>query len=144
MSTQDTIRLLRECDAGVKMGAASIKNVLDHVKSSALKEKLAVCMRAHEALGNEIQSLLERYQDEGKEPGAAAKGMSWMKTSLKLGLEESDQTVAELMTDGCNMGVKLLSRYLNQYQTADEISKDIAGRLIQLEEELAAGIRPFL
>ena len=36
------------------------------------------------------------------------------------------QTVADLMTDGCNMGVKSLSRYLNQYKAADEQSKNIA------------------
>ena len=32
MVEQDTIRLLRECDAGVKMGVSSIEDVLDNVK----------------------------------------------------------------------------------------------------------------
>jgi hypothetical protein len=70
--------------------------------------------------------------------------MSWIKTNVKLGMEESDATVAELMTDGCNMGVKSLNRYLNEYKAADEVSKDIAKRLINLEEKLAVDIRAFL
>ena len=48
------------------------------------------------------------------------------------------------MTDGCNMGVKSLHRYLNQYRVADEASKGVARRLIGLEERLTAGIRQYL
>ena len=67
-----------------------------------------------------------------------------MKTNMKLGMDMSDGTIADLMTDGCNMGVKSLNRYLNQYEAADEVSKDIAKRLINLEEQLAIDIRQFL
>ena len=70
--------------------------------------------------------------------------MSWMKTNMKLSMEESDATIAELMTDGCNMGVKSLNRYLNQYKAADEVSKDMAKRLINLEEKLTVDIRQYL
>lgn len=82
--------------------------------------------------------------DDGKEPTPIAKGMSWIKTNMKMGLDNSDQTIADLMTDGCNMGVKSLNKYLNQYEAADEVSKDIAKRLINLEEQLAVDIRKFL
>ena len=41
------------------------------------------------------------------------------------------------------MGVKSLSRYLNQYKAADETSKTIAKRLIALESELSADLRGF-
>lgn len=67
-----------------------------------------------------------------------------MKTTVKIAVDESDQTIADLMTDGCNMGVKSLNKYLNQYEGADEVSKDIAKRLIHLEEQLAIDIRSFL
>ena len=63
---------------------------------------------------------------------------------MKLGMEESDATIADLMTDGCNMGVKSLNKYLNQYEAADEISKDITKRLINLEQQLTIDIRKFL
>lgn len=144
MIEQDTIKLLRECDAGVKMGVASIDDVLDQVHSRVLKQYLTECKKKHEQLKNEIQTLLKKYHDDGKEPTPIAKGMSWIKTSMKMGMDNSDQTIADLMTDGCNMGVKSLNKYLNQYEAADEISKDIAKRLINLEEQLAVDIRKFL
>lgn len=144
MVEQDTIKLLRECDAGVKMGTSSIEDVLEYVNSEELKKYLSDCKEEHEKLDKEIQTLLDKYKDDGKEPDPIAKGMSWMKTNIKLVMNDSDHTIADLMTDGCNMGVKSLNKYLNKYEAADEISKDIAKRLINLEEKLAVDIRKFL
>ena len=73
-----------------------------------------------------------------------AKGMSWLKTNMKLIMHESDSTIADLMTDGCNMGVKSLNKYLNEYEAADEVSKDICKRLIKIEEKLLAQMRAYL
>lgn len=144
MIEQDTIKLLRECDAGVKMGVSSIDDVVDKAKNGELKKLLSDCKEEHEKLRGEIEGLLDSYHDEGKAPNIVAKGMSAMKTNLKLGLDYSDETIADLMTDGCNMGVKTLNRYLNQYAAADEVSKDITKRLINLEEKLAVDIREYL
>ena len=144
MIEQDTIRLLRECDAGIKMGISSIDDVLEHVESDRLHSSLVQCKKEHEKLQGEIVTLLGKYQDSGKNPNPIAKSMSRVKTGMKLGMDDSDATVADLMTDGCNMGVKSLSKYLNQYKAADEVSKDIAKRLIHLEAQLAGDIRGFL
>ncbi len=144
MIESDTIKLLRECDAGVRMGVASIDDVFDHVRSEKLKQCLNTCKDEHNKLSCEINGMLERFADEGKAPNPMAKSMSWLKTNMKLGLSDTDQTVADLMTDGCNMGVKSLNKYLNQYKAADERSKDITKRLINLEEKLAVDIRGYL
>ena len=144
MIEPDTIKLLRECDAGIKMGVDAIDDVLEYVHSDTLSDCLTDCKNKHIKLKEETQALLEKYHDEGKDPNPMAKGMSWMKTNMKLVMDESDQTIADLMTDGCNMGVKSLNKYLNQYKAADERSKDIAKRLIRLEEKLTANIRSFL
>ncbi len=144
MAEQDTIRLLRECDAGVKMGVASIDDVLDYVSDEEFKKLLTHCKEEHIELNDKVQKLLEEYHDDGKDPNPMAKSMSWMKTNMKLVMHESDQTIADLMTDGCNMGVKSLHKYLNQYKAADEKSKDIAKKLINIEEKLTVDIRSYL
>ena len=144
MIEKDTIKLLRECDAGVKMGISSIEDVLDLVQSSKLKQRLSQCKSEHKKLEREIRSLLDQYKDDGKAPNPMAKSMSWVKTNLKLAMDDSDATIACLMTDGCNMGVKSLNQYLNQYEAADEVSKDITKRLINLEEKLTIDLRGFL
>ena len=126
------------------MGVSSIEDVLDRVRADELNRLLTDCKERHESLDRELQTLLDSYHDDGKDPNPMAKGMSWMKTNMKLAMDLSDATVADLMTDGCNMGVKSLSKYLNQYQAADEASKDIAKRLIRLEEQLAVDLRRYL
>ena len=144
MIEQDTVKLLRECDAGIKMGIKSINDVLDRVTDKTYYQELKECRQEHEELQGEIQQLLGKYQDEGKKPNPIATGMSWVKTNVKLGMDESDSTIADLMTDGCNMGVKSLNRYLNQYKAADEVSKDITKRLINLEQKLTEQSREYL
>ena len=144
MIEKDTVKLLRECDAGASMGVKSIDDVLDSVKSEGLRAYLVECREKHEKLRVEIDAKLKECGDDGKDPSAVARTMSWIKTNVMLSMHGADSTVADLMTDGCNMGVKSLNRYLNQYEAADERSKDIAKRLIKLEEELAQDIRKYL
>ncbi|MGI5936330.1 MAG: hypothetical protein ACOX7I_05985 [Oscillospiraceae bacterium] len=109
-----------------------------------LKRILEKSKDEHEKLGKETAAMLEEYGDDTKEPGPVAKGMTWLKTNAMLAVKPGDSTVADLITDGCNMGVKSLNKYLNQYEAAEERAKDIAKRLINLEEKLAIDIRSYL
>lgn len=140
----DTVRLLRECDAGIKMGISSIDEVIKDVHSDKLKNLLNDSTEQHKKLMIEIDELLNAHDDDGKEPNPMAKSMSWIKTNVKMMTNPSDSTIADLMTDGCNMGVKSLRKYLNQYENADNKSKDIAARLIRIESRLANDMASYL
>lgn len=144
MIEQDTIRLLRECDAGIQMGVSAIDDVLERVQAPDMYRRLSACKRAHESLKTEINVMLADCHDDGKAPNPLAQGMSWLKTNAAMAMNGSDQTIASLITDGCNMGVKSLGRYLNQYEAASEDSKDITKRLIGLEQKLSDDLREYL
>ena len=144
MENQDTINLLKECDAGTKMGVTSIDDVLDMVKDERLRKLLIESKDHHSKLGNDLHSLLMEYDSAEKEPNPIAKGMSWFKTNMKLTMNNSDATIADLITDGCNMGVKSLNKYLNQYANAGKSAKDICQRLIDIEEDLCEKLRVYL
>ena len=146
MIEKDTVRLLRECDSGVRMGLSSLREVKNRVENRDLRQALTVCEREHEALQSEIDSLLAKCRDHGKKPNAMALLMSRAKTeaSLLIHRGKRDATVASLMTDGCNMGVKSLSRYLNQYKACSEDAKDTAKRLVSSEEKLVQACRAYL
>jgi len=144
MIEQDTIRLLRECDAGIKMGISSLDDSIKYVQDPEMRSILDKSAKEHTEIKHDMQELLDRYHDDGKEPPAMAKGMECFKTNVKLAVDASDNAVADFITDGCNMGVKSLSRYLNKYKAADEKSKNISKKLINVEERLAVDIRQFL
>lgn len=144
IDNNDTIHLLKECDAGTKMAVSSIDEVFDKVSDANMKHLLSETKSHHEKLGNELHSLLVQHNSEEKDPSPMAKGMSWLKTNMKISMDGSDAAIADLLTDGCNMGIKYLHKYLNQYKTADKISKEICNRLIDIEEQLCQKLHSYL
>lgn len=144
MVNDDTIKLLKECDSGAKMAVSAIDDVIDNVVDVKLKNLLSESKSHHEKLENEIHELLHQYDKDEKDPGIMAKTMSFMKTNMKMAMNESDATIADLMTDGCHMGIKSLYRYKNQYKKADGISMAICERLIDIEEQLCNALHDYL
>lgn len=144
MDNKDTIHLLKECDAGSKMAVTSIDEVLEDTQNQTLKQLLTKSKEHHETLGNEIHSMLLEYHSDEKDPNPMAKGMSWLKTNMKMYMDNKDATIADLITDGCNMGIKSLYRYKNQYPSADKKVVDLCEKLIGIEEELRRDLRNYL
>ena len=140
----DTTKLLRECNAGIKMGEDAIKYVLPHARNAELKHTLQVCKNTHATLGDETHALLLRHGADTKDPHPVARAMSSMKIRANMATKESDSRIADLMTDGCDMGIKSLTKYLNRYKNADAEAKNIAHRLIASEEYLENKMRTFL
>ncbi len=141
---ENTVKLLKECDAGTKTAVNSIKEVLDNVESEQLLTLLTDALSEHEDIGNEIAQTLRELGGHGKDPNPMARVMSWMKINFKMLEKGDDKTIAALMVDGCNMGVKQLSTYLNEYEDADDKSKRLAKRLINCEEKLAKQLKNYL
>lgn len=144
MTNDDTIKLLRECNSGIQMAVYSMEEVLDDVKSEDFRKILKDSISKHNELGNETHSLLSQNNEETKEPNPIAKGMSWIKTNAKMMMDDSDRVAADLITDGCNMGIKTLYRYLNQYKAADKESQKLTEKIIREEETLRQNLRNYL
>ena len=144
MDNKDTIHLLKECDAGSKMAVTSLDEVMESVQDEKLKKLLKKSKYHHEKLGNEIHSVLMEYHSEEKDPNPMAKSMSWLKTNMKMSMDKSDTTVADLLTDGCNMGIKSLYKYKNQYPAAEDKVKNLCDNLIDIERELRKNLRDYL
>ena len=144
MENRDSIHLLKECDAGVKMGIISIDDVIDNVENAKLRQLLIESKDHHKKLRSEIHFLLDQYNGKEKDPGTMATLMSWVKTNSKLIMNDDDTVIADLMTQGCDMGIKSLNRYLNQYPNANHKVKDICNRLISIEDALRRKLQAYL
>ena len=144
MENKDTIHLLKECDAGSKMAVTSLDEIMESVQDEKLKELLKKSKDHHTKLGNEIHSMLIQYHSEEKDPNPMAKSMSWLKTNMKMSMDKSDATIADLLTDGCNMGIKSLYKYMNQYANAESKVKNLCNNLIDIERELRKDLRGYL
>lgn len=140
----DTVRLLTECNKGIKMGEDAIKKVLPKAKDKRLREALEITKNTHAALGDETH---ERLLEEGgttKDAPSVARVMSNMRIAAKMTVSPTDGAIADLMTDGCDMGIKSLTKYLNRYKYADSNARALAKKIIASEEYLESRMREFL
>lgn len=144
MEQNDTIQLLRECDCGTKIAVNSIDDLSERAKSQQLKEIFARYRKEHEAIGKRILEELEKYKETGKNPSSFVKAMSWLKIKFKLLMQPSDHTVADLMMDGCNMGIKSLCRYHNKYDGATPQAKELSDSLVRIEEQLMKELHGYV
>lgn len=140
----DTVELLKECDAGITMGVSSIDDVLGKVEDRELMKILMDSKEEHEDLKNDALLLLNRHNASGKAPNPMAKTMSKLKTNLKLAFDETDSAICELITQGCDMGIKSLRGYIGKYESADKDAKDIANKVIEIEERLSEKIEDYI
>lgn len=141
---EDTLHLLSECAAGTDMAIRSLDDVLRGAPDGPLQRTLRESKRQHAALAEQTRQLLCAAGKEPKPANAAARAMSWMKTEAMLTVKPGDATAADLISDGCSMGIKSLARYCNQYPTASEQARQIARDLIRLEDQLVRTMRNYL
>ena len=131
MPNEDTINLLKECDAGCKMGIDSIEQILDKVENKKLYDIIVKYLNDHQKLQNKITDKLNEFGCAEEQPFKLIKG-------------EHDKEIADLMTEGCNMGIKSINKYMNQYPAALESIKGLCYDLAELEENFAKDIRHYL
>lgn len=144
MYENDTIYLLKECNSGVKTAINSINEVLTKVRSHKLNSLLEETLRLHKKFGDDIHNMLSDYNEPGKEPNALARAMSWMTINFKFVIDPTDTKIAELMYDGCHMGIKSIYQYKNQYPNATEAAKSQAAQIIEAEKICMEELQNYL
>lgn len=142
--SQDTVELLKECDAGCKMAVDSMEQISKYVSDDKLQSIIQKYNGAHIKLEQEIHRELNNIGEEDKEPNPIAKASSWIQSEVKMMMHCDSKQAAHLLTDGCNMGVKSLCEYKNAYKAADDKSVKICERLCDLETKMAYELQEYL
>lgn len=142
--SQDTIELLKECDAGCKMAIDSMEQISRFVTNDQLKSIIKKYNGAHIKMEEDIHRMLNNVGAEEQEPGPIAKASSWIQSEVKMMLKGDTKEAASLLTDGCNMGVKSLCEYKNAYKAADEKSVALCEKLCSLETKMGEELQAFL
>ena len=142
--SQDTVELLKECDAGCKMAIDSMQQISKYVSDDKLKTIIQKYNDSHIKLEEDIHRLLNNLGEEDKEPNPIAKASSWLQSEVKMMMNCDAKQAAHLLTDGCNMGVKSLCEYKNQYKAADDKSVKICEKLCDIETKMTYELQEFL
>lgn len=133
---EDTVKLLKECNAGCKSATNSMEQVMPFIKKDhGLHDILMKYNDEHISIGDECHALLNEIHEDEKDPHPAAKVFSWISTEMKLMMDSQPEHIADLLVDGCNMGIKSLSKYLNQYADASKECRTLTCKLIDCEKK---------
>lgn len=141
---QDTVNLLQNVDAGCKTAVNSILQVKDYVKHKPLCDLLEDYYHRHSQIGDQCRQLLTDSGFDDKEPSPAGKLFMEISTGLKLSTGSDTGKCADMMAEGCAMGIRSVSRYRNRYAAAEPAGKDLANRLISTEQAFFNDLLPYL
>lgn len=144
MENKDSVFLLKECSAGIRMAVSSIDDVLPYLENGKLKQVLKESKTEHKDLEKDIDNTLHNMDCDGKEPNIMAKGMSKIKTNAEMAFKPTESQAASLISDGCGMGIKSIHKYMNQYPAASSEVVKLANRISDLEQKLADSMKPYL
>lgn len=139
-----TIRLLQECSQGCKMGIKSINQVSEYVSDQRLKNIIEKYRGEHQRIESEADHLLNWHGQDSKQPEMMATAMSWLSTEMKMMMKDDDKQAAKIMTEGCDMGIRTICGFINQYAGASKTSIALAKDLVKTEEKFREEMKPYL
>ena len=142
--SQDSVELLKECDAGCKMAIDSMEQISKYVTNDKLKSLITKYNADHIKMEEDIHRMLNQMGEEEKEPNPIAKASSWLQSEVKMTMKGDTHQAASLLTDGCNMGIKSLCEYKNTYKAADDKSVNMCERICNIETRMVEDLQKFL
>ncbi len=140
----DTVSLLKECNSGCKSATNSMEQLQKYVNDPALDSILDRYIDRHAAIGEECHARLNAAGMSEEDPAPLPAAMAKMSIAMKMAVDPDTSHIADMLEDGCNMGVKSLAKYRNQYKNASEDAKKLTNELIGLETEMAKELLAFL
>lgn len=142
--SQDTVELLKECNAGCKMAIDSMEQISRYVTNDELKNLITKYNGEHIKMEEDIHRMLNNMGEEDQEPSPIAKASSWLQSEVKMMLKGDTHQAASLLTDGCNMGIKSLNEYKNAYKAADDKSVNMCEKICNIETRMVEDLQSFL
>lgn len=131
---EDSTKLLMECNMGCKSATNSMEQIMPFIKDKELEKIVERYNNKHISYADKCHELLNENDEDEKDPPAIASAFAWFGTEVKLMVDDKTEKIADILVDGCNMGIKSLSKYINQYDKAEKKIIDLARELIDIEE----------
>ena len=114
------------------------------MRNPALRKVLEESRDDHKRLLNENSNILKGYHQNDRDIGAMTKLMAHMSADMKLDINDSDRVIANIITKGCDTGIRNLRKYVNEYAASDLAAVDTARKLVTVEENLKDNIAMYL
>ena len=136
--------ILNEINKGIKMGMDSISSIAEKVTDDQLKDDLQSEYNQYNAILNDVNAELGKYEEFPKELNPAQKMMGWFDIQMSTLTDNSDSKIAEMLIKGTNMGIIEGVKLLNHNpETTTEI-KNILTNFVQFQENNVERLKKYL
>lgn len=144
MDQKQTLELYQEILRGAQIGMGSIDELMKKSEDVLFREEMRRTREDYQYIAFEAN---ERIHEIGGEPKPLSMFMrmnTWGMVSASTLFDTSNEHMSELMLKGIGMADKELSDFQERYVNADERAKDLADRLIQMEDAQRSVYRKYL
>lgn len=130
----------------MKMGADSIINLLPKSDDDSIKSHMTQVLDGYEGFAARAKSTLDEQGIEPREEGAMAKMGAKMGMSMKTMVDSTASHIAELLMQGCVMGICETTRTLRRFEntSCSEDMLRLCRDIIAFEEKNFDQARRFL
>lgn len=140
----ESIALLKECNSGCKSATNSMEQIIPDIKDEKLRKMVEDYNKKHIKLGDECHVVLKDNGMMEQDPNKISKAMAKVSIEFKLAIDSTTDKIADMLVDGCTMGIKSLSKYINQNKGAESKVKDLAFELISIEQDFMNELLAYL
>lgn len=140
----ENVEMLNYIYQNAEMGRSTIEQILKEVRDLEFRDILKEQLKDYEYVSNRCDSLLN---NEGKLPkgiDVMPKIMSYFKIKMDTLKDDTSSHIAEMMINGSTMGVTDITRNLNKYNDVENSTKDLASRLLKIEQDNIEALKPYL
>ncbi len=141
---KDTISLLRETGAGCKSATNAIERILPHIQNEKLSNMVEAYNAKHATLGDSCQKELHKLGAPDEDPHPVSAAFAKMGITLGANLRPDSRHLADMLADGCAMGIRSLAHYKNEYPAASIEARHLTDSLIDLESDFFQDLLGYL
>ena len=137
----DNQRLLRESAMGLRCACESIAIAKKYARDKKMRDTLSKYLTEHRSLYERARTLLGQSYPKGT---AMPLLMTKVHTGISLSLRNDSPRVADLMLNGCNMGMKSVASAKNKNPAATAEAITVANEIIRTEEAMHREMLKFV
>ena len=138
-----TKELYEEIYRGCKMGAESLVNLLPKVTDDGLKNEITAQLDRYEEYASKAREALFDLDASPKEENVFTKMSAKMGVMMNTMLDATSSHIAQMIIEGCSMGITELLKVVHAYGIKDE-AEQLARDVISFEESCSENMKKYL
>lgn len=140
----NNIEFLNYIFQNAQMGIVGINDIISKVKEEKFEKVLNEQIQDYQNICDEALDIYIKYGKEKKELNNMAKMSSYMMSMMKTLKDSSTTNLAKMMMEGSNKGIIEITEKLNNYQGDDEEIKQLAEKLLKIEQKNLDDLKEYL